>query len=105
MADAAELAELLQLIAGWLASDPATLGASLLKFIGHPAYGTGELQHDLHRFAFLLGCTDGDELFGPPEGPLPPGSRRNRASARLSGRRQPARLADMLRACTPPATS
>lgn len=40
MADAAELAELLQLIAGWLASDPATLGASLLKFTGHPAYGT-----------------------------------------------------------------
>jgi hypothetical protein len=102
MADAAELAELLQLIAGWLASDPATLGASLLKFIGHPAYSTQELRNDLHRFAFLLGCTDGEELFGPPEGPLPPSGTRSRASARLSGHRQPTRLADMLRACTPP---
>jgi hypothetical protein len=104
MADAAELAELLQLIASWLASDPAALAASLLTFIGHPAYGTQELQDDLHRFAFILGCTDGEELFGPPEGPLPPSSPRNRASARLSGHRQPTRLADMLRACTPPAT-
>ena len=71
-ADAAELAELLQLIAGWLASDPARLDASLLEFIGHPAYGTRQLRDDLHRFAFLLGCTDGEGLFGPPEGPLQP---------------------------------
>lgn len=85
MADAAELTELLQLITGWLASNPATLGASLLKFIGHPAYGTQELQDDLHRFAFLLGCTDGEGLFGAPEGPLPPSRTRNRASARTVG--------------------
>ena len=68
-ADAAELAELLQLLAGWLASDPGRLGASLLQFIGHPAYGTSELQGDLNRFAFLLGGTDGEELFGPPAQP------------------------------------
>jgi hypothetical protein len=68
-ADAAELAELLQLLAQWLASDPGRLGASLLEFIGHPAYGTSELKGDLHRFAFLLGGTDGEELFGPPAQP------------------------------------
>jgi len=67
--DAAELAELLQLLAAWLASDPGRLGASLLQFIGHPAYGTRELQGDLHRFAFLLGGTDGEELFGLPGQP------------------------------------
>ena len=65
LADAAELAELLQLIAGWLASDPARLDASLLAFIGHPAYGTRQLQDDLHRLAFLLGSNDGEPLFGP----------------------------------------
>jgi hypothetical protein len=64
-ADAAELAELLQLIAEWMASDPSRLGASLLAFIGHPAYGTRQLQDDLHRFAFLLGGNDGEPLFSP----------------------------------------
>lgn len=38
-ADAVELAETLQLIARWLAADPAALAPSLLTFIGHPAYG------------------------------------------------------------------
>jgi len=104
MADAAELAEILQLIASWLASDPAALGASLLKFIGHPAYGTQELHDDLHRFAFILGATDGEGLFGPPEAPLPPATRGTGPAPALSGRRLPTRLADMLRACTPPAT-
>lgn len=68
-ADAAELAELLQFLAGWLASDPGRVGASLLAFVGHPAYATRHLQDDLHRFAFLLGGTDGEELFGPPGQP------------------------------------
>jgi hypothetical protein len=68
-ADAAELAELLQFIADWLASDPARLAASLLAFVGHPAYGTPQLHDDVHRFAFLLGATDGEELFGPPPQP------------------------------------
>lgn len=66
-ADAAELAELLQFLASWLTSDPARLAASLLAFVGHPAYGTRQLQDDLHRFAFLLGGNDGEPLFGLPQ--------------------------------------
>ena len=34
-ADAIELAETLQLIARWLAADPATLTPSFLAYIGH----------------------------------------------------------------------
>jgi hypothetical protein len=64
-ADAAELAELLQFITGWLASDPDRLAASFLAFVGHPAYGTEQLRQDLDRFAFLLGGNDGEPLFGP----------------------------------------
>ena len=43
-ADALELAETLQLIADWLAADSATLGPSLLGYIGHPAYGPEALR-------------------------------------------------------------
>ena len=64
-ADAIELAETLQLIARWLAADPERLAASLLAFIGHPAYGPAQLRQDLDRFTFLLGGSDGEELFGP----------------------------------------
>jgi chloramphenicol 3-O phosphotransferase len=64
-ADAIELTETLQLIAGWLAADPATLTPSLLAYIGHPAYGPGGLRADLERFTFLLGGSDGEHLFGP----------------------------------------
>jgi hypothetical protein len=35
-ADAAELAEMLQFLAGWLARDSARLAASLEEFVGHP---------------------------------------------------------------------
>ena len=63
--DAAELAELLQFLAGWLARDPDRLGASLETFVGHPAYGTAQLRQDLNRFIFLLGGDDGESLFGP----------------------------------------
>jgi hypothetical protein len=63
-ADAIELAEILQLIARWLAADPERLAASLLAFIGHPAYGPDALRADLDRFAFLLGGNDGEHLFG-----------------------------------------
>jgi hypothetical protein len=62
--DAAELAELLQFLAGWLARDPDRLGASLETFVGHPAYGTAQLRQDLNRFIFLLGGDDGESLFG-----------------------------------------
>ena len=46
-ADAIELAEILQLIARWLTADPDRLAASLLDFIGHPAYGPDALRADL----------------------------------------------------------
>jgi len=59
--DAAELAELLQFISGWLARDPDRLGISLEAFAGHPAYGTAQLRQDLIRF----GGDDGESLFGP----------------------------------------
>jgi hypothetical protein len=36
---------------------------SFAAFIGHPAYNTGTLCADPHRFVFLLGASDGEELF------------------------------------------
>ena len=66
-ADAAELTETLQFIARWLASDSAQLTSSLLDYVGHPAYGPEQLRQDLERFAFLLGGSDGEELFGHDE--------------------------------------
>jgi hypothetical protein len=63
--DAAGLAEMLQFLSQWLAQDPSRLGASLKEFTGHPAYGLGELSSDLERFVFLLGGSDGEQLFGP----------------------------------------
>jgi hypothetical protein len=63
-ADAIELAELLQFIVGWLAADPATLTASLLAYVGHPAYGPRTLGADLDRFAFLLGAEGAWPLIG-----------------------------------------
>jgi hypothetical protein len=64
-ADAAELAEMMQFLSEWLARDPARLGASLQQFVGHPACGLGELRGDLERFVFLVGGSDGEQLFGP----------------------------------------
>ena len=63
--DAAELAELLQFLSQWLSRDPARLGESLAQFVGHPAYGLAQLHDDLQRFVFLLGGSDGEDLFGP----------------------------------------
>jgi hypothetical protein len=63
--DAAELAEMLQFLSQWLDRDPARLGASLEEFVGHPAYGLPQLREDLERFVFLLGGSDGEQLFGP----------------------------------------
>ena len=63
--DAAELAELLQFLSSWIASDPARLTPSLLDYVGHPAYGPDQLRQDMDRFAFLLGGNDGEPLFGP----------------------------------------
>jgi hypothetical protein len=38
--DAAELAEMLQFLAEWLAADDAHLATSLASFVGHPAYAS-----------------------------------------------------------------
>jgi hypothetical protein len=65
--DAAELAEMLTFLAGWLSgSQKQALNSSLDAYVGHPAYTTETLRADLHRFAFLLGTSDGEELFGEP---------------------------------------
>ena len=65
--DAAELAETLTFLADWLSgSQKQALADSLAAFVGHPAYNTGTLRADLHRFVFLLGASDGEELFGEP---------------------------------------
>ena len=64
-ADAIELAELLQFLTGWLTADPARLAPSLLAYVGHPAYSLDTLRADLIRFTFLLGGSDGEDLFGP----------------------------------------
>jgi hypothetical protein len=63
--DAAELGQMLTFLAEWLSgSQKPALDASLGAFVGHPAYNADTLRADLHRFAFLLGETDGEELFG-----------------------------------------
>jgi hypothetical protein len=65
--DAAELAETLTFLADWLSgSHKHALAHSLTAFAGHPAYTTGTLCADLRRFAFLLGASDGEDLFGEP---------------------------------------
>ena len=67
MADAAELAEMLTFLASWLTgSQKQILADRFAAFVGHPAYDTTTLCADLHRFAFLLGASDGEELFGEP---------------------------------------
>jgi hypothetical protein len=63
--DAAELTELLQFLTGWLARDPARLGAPLAGYVGNSAYGTAQLRQDLDRFTFLPGGDDGESLFNP----------------------------------------
>jgi hypothetical protein len=64
--DAAELAETLAFLADWLSgSQKQALADSFAAFVGHPPT-TGTLCADLHRFVFLLGVSDGEELFGEP---------------------------------------
>ncbi len=67
LSDAAELAETLTFLAGWLSGSQEQIPAeSLAAFVGHPAYNAQTLRADLHRFVFLLGISDGEELFGEP---------------------------------------
>jgi hypothetical protein len=63
--DAVELAELLTFLTDWLSGNQQQpLTDSLTTCVGHPAYSLDELRADLHRFVFLLGLSDGEELFG-----------------------------------------
>ena len=63
--DAIELAELLTFLADWFSGTRThTLADSLTTFVGHSAYRLDQLRADLHRFVFLLGLSDGEELFG-----------------------------------------
>lgn len=64
-ADAMELAQLLDLLRDWLASDHAQLSASLERFIGSPAYNVETLRTDLANFVFLLGGNDGEHFSAP----------------------------------------
>lgn len=67
LGDAAELADLLTFLAEWLSgSQQQTLADSLTAFVGDPGYDIATLRADLHRFVFLLGLTDGEQLFGEP---------------------------------------
>ena len=67
LADAAELAEMLTFLAEWLSGrQKQALARSLEAFAGHTAYNADSLRADLHRFVFLLGVSDGEELFGEP---------------------------------------
>jgi hypothetical protein len=63
--DAVELAETLQFLGDWLEHDHDILAASLARFVGAPGYGPDSLREDFTRFAFLLGATDGEDLFAP----------------------------------------
>ena len=65
--NAVELAEVLTFLTQRPSSrQKHALAESFAAFVGHPAYNTGTLCADLHRFVFLLGVSDGEELFGEP---------------------------------------
>jgi hypothetical protein len=65
--DAIELAELLTLLAEWAAgSQEQILANSLASYLGSPGYDLTALRNDLRRFVFLLGLSDGQQLFGEP---------------------------------------
>jgi hypothetical protein len=63
--DAMELGQLLQFLDDWLATDRGAVNESLTHFVGCEAYGVQALRHDLARFTFLLGESDGEGLFSP----------------------------------------
>jgi hypothetical protein len=63
--DAVELAALLTVLADWMSSaHKHTLADSLTTLVGSTAYSLDELRADLHRFVFLHGLSDGEELLG-----------------------------------------
>lgn len=65
LSDAVELAELLTFLTDWVSgTQKQILADSLTAYVGHTAYNVDELSTDLHRFVFLLGLSDGEQLFG-----------------------------------------
>ena len=67
LADAVELAELLTFLTDWLSgSQQQPLADSLAAYVGYDRYNIDERRNDLHRFVFLLGLNDGEQLFGEP---------------------------------------
>jgi hypothetical protein len=67
LGDAIELAELLTFLTDWLSgSQQQPLADSLAAYVGYDRYNIDELRNDLHRFVFLLGLSDGEQLFADP---------------------------------------
>ena len=69
MADAMELEQPLDFLAGWIKSDHDYLAPSLARFLGVEAEGCGpeSLAGDFSRFRFLLDATGGEGVFTPDE--------------------------------------
>ena len=62
--DAVELAEMLSFIRDWLGGpDEQMLAASFRRFVNPGGYDLAELRSDLAKFAFLIGGSDGEEVF------------------------------------------
>ncbi len=57
---------LVRAVPGVTRGRPPAVAAAGLRRSGHPAYGITQLSADLERFAFLLGGSDGEPLFGHP---------------------------------------
>ena len=67
LGDAIELAEPLTFLTDWLSgSQQQPLADSLAAYVGYDRYSIDERRNDLHRFVFLLGLNDGEQLFGEP---------------------------------------
>jgi hypothetical protein len=85
LSDAVELAELLTFLTDWLSgSQRQTLADSLDTFVGHPGCNVDNLAADLHRFVFLLGLSDGEQLFGEPLTMIDNRSRQHSALDRIT---------------------
>jgi hypothetical protein len=63
--DAMELGQLLQFLDDWLATGHGPVSESLTRFVGCGSYDLESLRHDLARFTFLLGGSDGEGIFSP----------------------------------------
>ena len=65
--DPVDAAEVLTFLTQWLSGrQKHALAGSFAAFVGHPTYNTDTLCADLRRFVFLLGASDGEDLFGEP---------------------------------------